>query len=180
MFRIPRGHDDHSVYAGLKVSLRWGCKPNARQMRLTVMRLSPLALAKPRVLQWGLSAGRAFQGLNHHLLDLGIAYFAGRSWPGLVVESFQASFQKARAPFAHHAQRGPHFSRHGFVIDSFGASQHQARAPSQEGLATSPMGQRLHLPVIWPQHRSKERRVVAGENPMMVISVRASAAIRDS
>jgi hypothetical protein len=79
----------------------------------------------------GLSAGRAFQGLNHHLLDLGIAYLAGRSWPGLVVESFQASFQKAGAPLAHHAQRGTHFSRHSFVIESFGASQHQARAPSQ-------------------------------------------------
>src|SRR6266446_9190777 len=91
----------------------------------------------------GLSAGRAFQGLNHHLLDLGIAYLAGRSWPGLAVESFQASFQKAGAPFAHHAQRGTHFSRHSFVIESFGASQHQACAPSQGRLATSTMGQRL-------------------------------------
>src|SRR6266478_1700177 len=44
----------------------------------------------------GLSAGRAFQGLNHHLLDLGIAYLAGRSWPGLVVESFQARAFKKR------------------------------------------------------------------------------------
>jgi hypothetical protein len=34
----------------LKVSLRWGCKPNARQMRLTVMRLSPLALANQPLL----------------------------------------------------------------------------------------------------------------------------------
>jgi len=35
----------------LKVSVRCGCKPNARQMRLMVIRLSPVALAKPRVLQ---------------------------------------------------------------------------------------------------------------------------------
>src|SRR2546428_3603080 len=35
----------------LKVSLRCGCRPKARQMRLMVMRLSPVACAKPRVLQ---------------------------------------------------------------------------------------------------------------------------------
>ena len=33
----------------LNVSVRCGCKPKACQIRLMVMRLSPVALAKPRV-----------------------------------------------------------------------------------------------------------------------------------
>jgi len=56
-----------------------------------------------------LSTGRAFQGLNDDPLDCGIADLAGRSRSGLVVESFQASFQKPRTPLAHHAQRGGSF-----------------------------------------------------------------------
>ena len=35
----------------LKISLRWGRNPKARQMRLTVMRLRPVAGASERVLQ---------------------------------------------------------------------------------------------------------------------------------
>src|SRR5215831_16929792 len=36
----------------LKVSLRCGCNPKACQIRLTVIRLSPVALANSRVDQW--------------------------------------------------------------------------------------------------------------------------------
>lgn len=39
---------------------------------------------------------------------------------------------------------------------------------------------RKELPVLRRQHSSKERRVVAEENPMMVMAILASAAIRDS
>ncbi len=39
-------------FDSLKVSLRWGCRPNARQMRLTDDRLIRLALATSRTLQW--------------------------------------------------------------------------------------------------------------------------------
>jgi len=102
-----------------------------------------------------LSPGCAFQGPNHHLLDLGIAYLAGCSGSGLVVESFLASFQKSGAPLAHHAQRGPHFPRHRLVVESFGAGQHHARTPRQQGLAARPMGQRLEpLAFLFGQNQS--------------------------
>jgi len=39
-------------FDNLKVSLRCGCNPKARQMRLTVVRLRPLAFAVSRTLQW--------------------------------------------------------------------------------------------------------------------------------
>jgi hypothetical protein len=51
----------------------------------------------------GLSSGRAFQSLNDHLLDLGIAYLARGPGSRLVIQSFQASLQKSRAPLADHA-----------------------------------------------------------------------------
>src|ERR1700751_5754509 len=35
----------------LKLSLRWGCSPKARQIRLIVIRPSPVAFASSRVLQ---------------------------------------------------------------------------------------------------------------------------------
>src|SRR5262245_30158299 len=41
----------------LNVSVRWGCSAKARQMRCTALRLSPLAVAIDRVLQWVASAG---------------------------------------------------------------------------------------------------------------------------
>jgi hypothetical protein len=41
----------------LKVSVRWGCRAKARQMRCTALRLRPLAVAIARVLQWVASAG---------------------------------------------------------------------------------------------------------------------------
>src|SRR5574340_1238961 len=36
----------------LNVSVRCGCRPKARQMRCTVLRLTPLVCAMARVLQW--------------------------------------------------------------------------------------------------------------------------------
>ena len=45
-FSISSGSGD-----SLKVSLRWGRSPKARQMRLTVMRLRPVVRASERVLQ---------------------------------------------------------------------------------------------------------------------------------
>src|ERR1700682_4549184 len=78
-----------------------------------------------------LSPGRAFQSLNEPLLDLGIAYLAGGPGSWLVIQSFQASLQKSRAPLTDHAQRGTDFPRHGFVVESFAACQHSSRAPSQ-------------------------------------------------
>ena len=41
----------------MKVSVRWGCNPKARQMRLTVVWLSPLRWAMDRVLQCVASLG---------------------------------------------------------------------------------------------------------------------------
>ena len=41
----------------LNVSLRWGWRPNARQMRLTVIALRPVVFAMPRVLQCVASRG---------------------------------------------------------------------------------------------------------------------------
>ena len=51
-FSMKKGSDDN-----LKVSVRWGCNPKARQMRLTVLWLSPLRWAMDRVLQWVASRG---------------------------------------------------------------------------------------------------------------------------
>src|SRR5215831_20116156 len=77
----------------------------------------------------GLAARRALQGLNHHPLDVGVAYLTGRPRSRLVVESFQTRLQKSRAPLADHAQRGTCFTRHGLVVKSFGAGQYNACAP---------------------------------------------------
>ena len=51
-FSMKKGSADN-----LKVSVRWGCNPKARQMRLTVLWLSPLRWAMDRVLQWVASRG---------------------------------------------------------------------------------------------------------------------------
>ena len=45
-FSISNGSGD-----SLKLSVRCGCNPNARQIRLMAMRLSPVVLAISRVLQ---------------------------------------------------------------------------------------------------------------------------------
>ena len=50
-FSMKKGSDDN-----LKVSVRWGCNPKARQMRLTVLWLSP-ALGHGPLLQWVASRG---------------------------------------------------------------------------------------------------------------------------
>jgi hypothetical protein len=96
-----------------------------------------------------LSARRALQGLNDHLLDPGIAYLAGRPGSRFVIKSFQAIFQKSGAPLADHAQRGTHFARHRFVVEPLGTCQHQSRPPSQERLAARPMSQRLEPSVLF-------------------------------
>src|SRR5438046_9562036 len=70
-----------------------------------------------------LSARRALQGLNDHLLDPGIAYLAGRPGSRLVIKSFQASLQKSGAPLANHAQRGTQFPSTGSVVESPDAGQ---------------------------------------------------------
>jgi hypothetical protein len=85
------------------------------------------------------SPWRAFQGLNNDLLDLGIAYFAWRSGPGLVVESFQASFQKSPAPLAHHAQRAAQFPGDTLIALPLGTRQHDPSSPRQQGLAARTM-----------------------------------------
>ena len=51
-FSIKSGSDD-----SLKVSVRWGCSPKARHMRLMVLWLRPERLAIERVLQWVASVG---------------------------------------------------------------------------------------------------------------------------
>ena len=47
-----KGSDD-----SLKASVRWGCNPKARQIRLTVLWLNPQRWAMDRVLQWVVSLG---------------------------------------------------------------------------------------------------------------------------
>ncbi len=49
---MKKGSDD-----SLKASVRWGCNPKARQMRLTVLWLRPDRWAMDRVLQWVASLG---------------------------------------------------------------------------------------------------------------------------
>ena len=51
-FSMKNGSDDN-----LKTSVRWGCSPKARQMRLTVLWLRPQRWAMDRVLQWAASRG---------------------------------------------------------------------------------------------------------------------------
>ena len=90
-----------------------------------------------------LPARRAFQGLNDDLLDLGIAHLARRAGSRFVVESFQAGFQKARAPLAHHAHRAAQLPRHRLIVQSLGAGQHHPCSSRQQRLAPRPMRQRL-------------------------------------
>ena len=53
----------------LKVSVRWGLSPNARQIRLTADWVMPVAAAIDRVDQWVASGGRLLEGLDDHRLD---------------------------------------------------------------------------------------------------------------
>ena len=48
---VPDFFNQQRVGRELKLSVRCSCKPNARQIRLIVIRLSPVALANSRVLQ---------------------------------------------------------------------------------------------------------------------------------
>ena len=59
--------DKSGSFESLNVSVRCGCRANARQMRCTVLRLRPHAFASERVLQW-VASGRGFQRLRQHSL----------------------------------------------------------------------------------------------------------------
>jgi hypothetical protein len=59
-----------------QVCSRCGLSPNARQIREIAVWLVPVARAIDRVNQW-VSRRRLLQGLNDHLLDLGVGDRAG-------------------------------------------------------------------------------------------------------
>lgn len=93
-----------SIHCGsgdsLNVSVRYGCKPKACQIRLMVMRLSPVALAKPRVDQCVSPRWCAFQGLDHNLLDLRVAHVRGAPDRG-------SSYSASKRPFRNRVRHLP-------------------------------------------------------------------------
>ena len=67
----------------LKLSLRCGRKPKARQMRATLLRLRPTRFASDRVLQCVASRG-VLSRVRHCPLDCRVADLARRAGPRLV------------------------------------------------------------------------------------------------
>ena len=75
--------------------MRWGCNPKARQMRLTVLWLSPLRWAMDRVLQWGRVPGRGLQRQRNHTLHVVIGNRSRPSAARFVRQSVQPPFQES-------------------------------------------------------------------------------------
>ena len=101
----------------LNVSLRCGCRPNARQMRTTVVWLIPTAFASPRVLQCVAFGGVCSSVVATRALHVRIADRARRTDPRVVLQPRQTPGREARPPHAHgrpmHAERvGQHPVRH--------------------------------------------------------------------
>ena len=107
-------------------------------MRLMVIRLSPLALAKPRVLQSVSPRGVLSK----------VRITTRSTSASLTLRGPQVGARRRVLPdeLAHHLPTMPsevRIFRDGFVIESLGAGQQHARAPRQGRLAARPMGERL-------------------------------------
>ena len=103
--------DEQRILRELEVSLRCGWRPNARQMRLTALRLAG-SLAIDRVLQCVASRGSVSSVVVSNLLDVRVAYSAGV--PG------RSSSNKPSSPLE---ETGPPFTN-GLLPDSRQPSHH--------------------------------------------------------
>ncbi len=81
----------------LKVSLRCGCKAKARQMRLTVLRLSPACAASETCTPVRRVLRCRFQRHRQHALDIGIAHFAWRPRSWFIQQPLQPPLLQAAA-----------------------------------------------------------------------------------
>ena len=92
-FRFSRGTSLHSRDEGspdsLKVSVRCGCNPKARQMRLTVLWLSPTALGHGPGASMGRVPGRGLQRQRNHTLHVVIGNRSRPSAARFVRQSVQ-------------------------------------------------------------------------------------------
>ena len=97
---MKKGSDD-----SLKASVRWGCNPKARQMRLTVLWLRPDRWAMDRVLQWVASLGTVSNVSVNHPFHISIGNCSGPTAAGLVRQPVQSLFQEPRTPLVHRCIR---------------------------------------------------------------------------
>ena len=72
--------DEQRITRQLETSIRCGCNAKAFQMRLTMFRLTPLAAASERTLQWVASRGVDSSVLISHGFHLVVGDLAGDTW----------------------------------------------------------------------------------------------------
>jgi hypothetical protein len=109
-------------------SLRCGCKPKARQMRLIVIRLRPLALASSRVLQCVCPLGVLSRVWITICSVWSSANLALRAWSGIVIQPFQTSLQKTGTPFTYHPFRAAEFLSRNLIVQTFRRQAPRGRA----------------------------------------------------
>ena len=96
----------------MKVSVRWGCNPKARQMRLTRVVAQPAALGHGPGAPVGRVLGGGLQRQRNHTLHVVIGNRSRPSAARFVRQSVQPPFQEPGTPLPHrligHSQVGAH------------------------------------------------------------------------
>src|SRR5579863_2934673 len=99
----------------LKVSLRWGCKPKARQIAADRTLGQPGALSeRPRAPMRSVRRG-GFQRQGQHALDGGIGDASRRAWTRFVEQSSQPVTDKPLSPLADGLMGDSELRRHPLV-----------------------------------------------------------------
>ena len=137
-FSISSGSVD-----SLNVSLRCGCRPNARQIRWTVVRPRPLAFAMSRTAPVRGAARRLFQRADDDALDRSSVIARGAPGRGSSYNPSSRSRTKRLAPLADRRLRHAQPLRHDLVIVPLGARQNDPRAPREMRRRARAMGQRV-------------------------------------
>ena len=147
-FSINSGSGD-----SLKVALWWRRNPKAHQMRLTIMRLRPVARASERVLQCVAPAGVVSNVGGDDLFDLGVGHGARCARPWLIKQPVDPVPGEASAPLADGRLRQAQASGNRLVVLARRAAKHDTRSTRQLRRGARPPRHRLEvLPLSLGQH----------------------------
>lgn len=115
----------------LKVSVRCGWSPKARQMRLTVLWTQATGLGHVSATPVGRRLGCRLQCQREDPLHVGITGPSRGAGARLIQHPVQSPLDKPVSPASHGLSGGAEGGRHGGVGLAVGAGEHQARTPCQ-------------------------------------------------
>ena len=159
-FSTKKGSDD-----SLKASVRWGCNPKARQIRLTVLWLRPTASGHGAGAPVGGILGRGLQRQCNHPFHVVIGNRSGPTAAGFVRQPVQSPFHKPRPPLSHRFVRHPQFGTHCGVAPALGARQNH---PGSQRQGLGRLGPRTHRSSV---SRSASDKISAGMGRPIVMVI---------